>query len=121
MKENTSKPAKDAQEALRKASTEGTVPSIENLMISLDRANTTIRNLKAQMSQMVEGYRDLQVRLAANEFQHRLEFLWKVLFTEDSKAVFGKEFVEKCNDEFKDMMFPQMPEELSPEQGNEDA
>ena len=62
------------------------------------------------MSQMNEGFRDLQLRLATTEFQHRLEFLWKVMFTEGTSRIFGNAFIERCADEFKEMMFPPMPE-----------
>ena len=110
MKENTKKAA---QESLNKVMHEADEPSVENLMVALNQANGRIKQMQMQMAQMVESYKDLQLRLATTEFQNRLDFLWKVLFTDNSHFVFGDEFVEKCADEFKDMMFPQIPEELN--------
>ena len=85
--------------------------SVENLMVALEQAHTRIKQLQMQMGQMSEAYKDMQLRLATNEFQHRLEFLWKVLFTDGAKTVFGREFIEKCVEEFKEMIFPTFPVE----------
>ena len=114
MEKIKSKAQKIAEESLKKTMQEGEEPSVENLMVALNQANGRIKQMHAQMEQMADAYRDLQLRLATTEFQHRLEFLWKVLFTDNSHFVFGDEFVEKCAEEFKDMIFPNIPEELEP-------
>ena len=111
MKENKQNTQKAAEESLRKTMQEGEEPSVEKLMIALNQANGRIKQMQLQMSQMGEAYKDLQLRLATTEFQHRLEFLWKVMFTDNSYAMFGKEFIEKCAEEFKEMMFPTFPTE----------
>ena len=111
MKENKQNTQRAAEESLKKTLQEGKEPSVENLMVALEQAHTRIKQLQMQMGQMSEAYRDMQVRLATNEFQHRLEFLWKVLFTDDAPTVFGKEFIAKCTEEFKEMMFPTFPVE----------
>lgn len=111
MKENKSNSQKAAEESLKKVMQEGEEPSVENLMVALNQANGRIKQMQLQMSQMNEAYKDLQLRLATTEFQHRLEFLWKVMFTDDSHVIFGKEFIEKCSEEFKEMMFPTFPME----------
>ena len=111
MEKTKSKAQKVAEESLKKTMQEGQEPSVENLMLALNQANGKIKQLYAQMEQMSEAYRDLQLRLATNEFQHRLDFLWRVLFTNNSDIVFGAEFVEKCAAEFRDMMFPTFPVE----------
>lgn len=111
MKENKSNSQKAAEESLKKTMQEGDEPSVENLMVALNQANGRIKQMQLQMSQMGEAYKDLQLRLATTEFQHRLEFLWKVLFTDNSHFVFGDGFVEKCAAEFRDMMFPTFPVE----------
>ena len=111
MKENKSNSQKAAEESLRKVMREGEEPSVENLMVALNQANSRIKQMQLQMSQMGEAYKDLQLRLATNEFQHRLDFLWRVLFTDETKTVFGGEFIEKCAEEFKEMMFPTFPVE----------
>lgn len=110
MKENNKKAA---QESLDKVMHEADEPSVENLMVALNQANNRVKQMQVQMAQMVESYKDLQLRLATTEFQNRLDFLWRVMFTEDSLTIFGKEFIKKCAEEFKDMMFPQIPEELN--------
>lgn len=111
MKENKSNSQKAAEESLKKTLQEGKEPSVENLMVALEQAHTRIKQLQMQLAQMSEAYRDMQLRLATNEFQHRLEFLWKVLFTDDAPTIFGKEFIAKCTEEFKEMMFPTFPTE----------
>ena len=111
MKENKSNAQKAAEESLKKTMQEGDKPSVENLMVALNQANGRIKQMQVQMGQMSEAYKDLQLRLATTEFQHRLDFLWKVLFTDGTKTVFGREFIEKCAEEFKDMMFPTFPVE----------
>lgn len=111
MKENKTNAQKAAEESLKKTMQEGENPSPENLMLALDQANNRIRAMQLQMSQMNEAYKDLQLRLATTEFQHRLEFLWKVMFTDNSYVMFGEEFIEKCAEEFKEMMFPTFPVE----------
>lgn len=111
MKENKSNSQKAAEESLKKVMQEGEEPSVENLMVALNQANGRIKQMQLQMSQMGEAYKDLQLRLATTEFQHRLEFLWKVMFTDDSHIMFGEEFIEKCAEEFKEMMFPTFPME----------
>lgn len=116
MKENTKKAA---QESLNKVMHEADEPSVENLMVALNQANGRIKQMQVQMAQMVESYKDLQLRLATTEFQNRLDFLWRVLFTDNSCGMFGEEFISKCVEEFKDMMFPQFPEE--PNNSKEDA
>lgn len=118
-KKNNIRPLPTAQKDLTKAIQEGTEePSVENLMIALSQSKATIQNLRNQIKQMAEGYRDLQIRLATTEFQHRLDFLWKVLFTENSEVYFGSEFLMKCAEEFKEMMFPQVAEETPVEENN---
>lgn len=111
MKENKQNTQKAAEESLRKTMQEGEEPSVEKLMVALNQANGRIKQMQIQMGQMSEAYKDLQLRLATTEFQHRLEFLWKVMFTDNSYAMFGKEFIEKCAEEFKEMMFPTFPTE----------
>lgn len=111
MKENKQNTQKAAEESLRKTMQEGKEPSVENLMVALNQANGRIKQMQLQMSQMGEAYKDLQLRLATTEFQHRLEFLWKVMFTDNSYVMFGEEFIEKCAEEFKEMMFPTFPTE----------
>ena len=111
MKENKQNTQKAAEESLKKTMQEGEEPSVENLMVALEQAHTRIKQLQMQMAQMSEAYRDMQLRLATNEFQHRLEFLWKVLFIDGAPTVFGKEFIAKCTEEFKEMMFPTFPVE----------
>lgn len=110
-KKDNIKPMPGAQKALDKLIHDDKNPkTVEELTFALGRANNTIQNMRMQMNQMNESYRDLQLRLATTEFQHRLEFLWKVLFTEGTSKVFGNGFIEQCADEFKEMMFPPMPE-----------
>ena len=109
--EKTKTNAQKAEESLKQTLQEEENPSVKNLVLALDQANNRIRQMQAQMAQMTNEYRDMQLRLATAEFQHRLEFLWKVLFTDDSHFVFGDEFVEKCAEEFKEMMFPAFPVE----------
>lgn len=116
MKENKSNSQKAAEESLKKVMQEGKEPSVENLMVALNQANSRIKQMQLQMSQMGEAYKDMQLRLATTEFQHRLEFLWKVMFTDDSYVMFGEEFIKKCAEEFKEMMFPTFPTEQ--EEGN---
>lgn len=111
MKENKQTTQKVAEESLKKTLQEGAEPSVENLMVALEQAHTRIKQLQMQMAQMSEAYRDMQLRLATNEFQHRLEFLWKVLFTDYAASTFGDEFIAKCTEEFKEMMFPAFPAE----------
>lgn len=111
MKENKQNAQKAAEESLRKTMQEGEEPSVENLMVALNQANGRIKQMQIQMGQMSEAYKDLQLRLATTEFQHRLEFLWKVMFTDNSYGMFGEEFIEKCAEEFKEMMFPTFPTE----------
>ena len=111
MEKTKSKAQKIAEESLKKTMQEGKEPSVENLMFALNQANDRIKQMHAQMEQMYEAHRDLQLRLAANEFQHRLDFLWRVLFTEGTDQIFGKEFYKKCAEEFKEMMFPPFPAE----------
>ena len=111
MKENKQNAQKAAEESLRKTMQEGDKPSVENLMLALEQAHTRIKQMQVQMSQIGEAYKDMQLRLATTEFQHRLEFLWKVMFTDDSHIMFGEEFIEKCAKEFKEMMFPTFPTE----------
>lgn len=111
MKENKQNAQKAAEESLRKTMQEGEEPSVENLMVALSQANGRIKQMQIQMGQMSEAYKDLQLRLATTEFQHRLEFLWKVMFTDNSYVMFGEEFIEKCAEEFKEMMFPTFPVE----------
>ena len=111
MKENKQNAQKAAEESLRKTMQEGKEPSVENLMVALNQANGRIKQMHVQMEQMSEAYKDLQLRLATTEFQHRLEFLWKVMFTDNSYVMFGEEFIEKCAEEFKEMMFPTFPTE----------
>lgn len=111
MKENKSNAQKAAEESLKKTMQEGKEPSVENLMVALNQANGRIKQMQVQMEQMYDAHRDLQLRLATNEFQHRLEFLWKVMFTDNSYVMFGEEFIEKCAEEFKEMMFPTFPVE----------
>lgn len=101
---------KKAEESLRKVMKEGEQPSVENLMLALNQANGKVRQMQAQLAQMADACRDMELRLVTTEFKHRLEFLWKVLFTEDAKKVFGEVFVEQCNLEFKEMMFPPVPQ-----------
>ena len=101
---------KKAEESLRKVMKEGEQPSVENLMLALNQANGKVRQMQAQLAQMADACRDMELRLVTTEFKHRLEFLWKVLFTEDAKSVFGEVFVEQCNLEFKEMMFPPVPQ-----------
>lgn len=111
MKENKSNAQKAAEESLKKTMQEGKEPSVKNLMVALNQANGRIKQMQVQMEQMYDAHRDLQLRLATNEFQHRLEFLWKVMFTDNSYVMFGEEFIEKCAEEFKEMMFPTFPVE----------
>lgn len=111
MKENKSNSQKAAEESLKKVMQEGEEPSVENLMVALNQANGRIKQMQLQMGQMSEAYKDMQLRLATTEFQHRLDFLWKVLFTDNSYTMFGEEFLEKCAEEFKEMMFPTFPME----------
>ena len=111
MEKTKSKAQKVAEESLKKTMQEGKEPSVENLMFALNQANDRIKQMHAQMEQMYEAHRDLQLRLATNEFQHRLDFLWKVMFTDNSYVMFGNEFIEKCAEEFKEMMFPTFPVE----------
>lgn len=101
---------KKAEQSLKKVMQEGEKPSVENLMLALNQANGKIKQMQVQMAQMADACRDMELRLVTTEFKHRLEFLWKVLFTEDAKTVFGKDFVEQCNLEFKEMMFPPVPQ-----------
>ena len=116
MKKETPNPQKAAEESLRKVMQKDGTPSVETLMAALDQANGRIRQMQIQMSQMNEACRDMKLRLAANEFQHRLDFLWRVLFTDNSSIIFGDEFLEKCAEEFKDMMFPTFPVEQKEEE-----
>ena len=111
MKENKQNAQKAAEESLKKTMQEGKEPSVENLMVALNQANGRIKQMQVQMGQMSEAYRDLQLRLATTEFQHRLEFLWKVMFTDGAPTLFGREFITKCAEEFKEMMFPTFPVE----------
>lgn len=120
MKENKSNSQKAAEESLKKTMQEGEEPSVENLMVALNQANGRIKQMQVQMGQMSEAYKDLQLRLATTEFQHRLDFLWRVMFTEDSPVIFGKEFIKRCADEFKDMMFPTFPVEQESEEKQND-
>ena len=99
-----------AEESLKKVMQEGETPSVENLMLALNQAKVMNNQLRAKLAQLAEGCRDLELRLGASEFQHRLEFLWKVLFTAESKTVFGNDFVEKCKKDFEEMLFP-VPQE----------
>jgi Zn-dependent oligopeptidase len=115
MKENTKKAA---QESLNKVMQEANEPSVENLMVALNQANNRVKQMQVQMAQMVESYKDLQLRLATTEFQNRLDFLWKVMFTDNTRDMFGDDFIVKCAEEFKDMMFPQIPEELNNNEEN---
>lgn len=115
MKENTKKAA---QESLNKVMHEANEPSVENLMVALNQANNRVKQMQMQMAQMVESYKDLQLRLATTEFQNRLDFLWKVMFTDNTRDMFGDDFIAKCAEEFKDMMFPQIPEELNNNEKN---
>ena len=101
---------KIAQESLQDAMQGGT-PSVEELMNHLREAALENQKLKYQMRQMSEEYKSMQLRLGAEEYKLRTEYLWKVLFTEYSTTVFGDEFVDRCRDEFIEMMFPTMPEE----------
>ena len=109
--EKTKTNAQKAEESLKQTLQEGKSPSVENLMLALDQANNRMRQMQAQMAQMANEYRDMELRLATAEFQHRLEFLWKVMFTDSSYVILGEEFIEKCAEEFKEMMFPTFPEE----------
>ena len=111
MKENKSNSQKAAEESLKKVMQEGDEPSVENLMAALSQANGRIKQMQIQMGQMSEAYKDLQLRLATTEFEHRLEFLWKVLFTDGAPTIFGRDFTKKCAEEFKEMMFPTFPME----------
>lgn len=112
MKANTKKAA---EESLNKVMHENDEPSVENLMLALNQANGRIKQMQVQMAQMAEAYKDLQLRLATTEFQNRLEFLWKVMFTDYSNQMFGDDFIAKCAEEFKDMMFPTFPMEQKEE------
>ena len=116
-KSDSPKPAtlRASEESLRKTMQEGKEPSVEQLMIALNKSEATIRQLKVQLGQAAEAYKDMQLRLATTEFQHRLEFLWKVMFTDGSSSLFGRDFITKCAEEFKKMMFPVIPEELEPD------
>ena len=110
-KKSNIKPLPGAQKDLDKLTHDAQNPkTAEELTFALSRANNTIQNMRAQMSQMAESYRDMQLRLATTEFQHRLEFLWKVLFTEGASGIFGNAFLARCAEEFKEMMFPPIPE-----------
>lgn len=111
MKENKQNTQKAAEESLKKTMQEGEEPSVESLMVALNQANGRIRQMQVQMGQMSEAYKEMQLRLATNEFQHRLEFLWKVLFTDGAPTIFGREFIAKCTEEFKEMLFPTFPVE----------
>lgn len=111
MKGNSQNPT---EESLKKTMHEGGEPSVEQLAFTINKQEALIKQLKSQLNQAAEAYRDMQIRLATTEFHHRLEFLWKVMFTENSSYMFGDEFIKKCAGEFKDMMFPVIPDELKP-------
>lgn len=109
---------KVAQKSLNKVLQEGGQPSVENLMLALNQAKVNEQNNRNTILQMKEALRDLQIRLVTTEFQHRLEFLWKVMFTEGSINMFGADFISQCAEEFKYMMFP--PAEETKEQEKEE-
>lgn len=111
-----------SEESLKKTMQEGKEPSVEQLMFALNKSEATIRQLKVQLGQAAEAYKNMQLRLATTEFQHRLEFLWRVMFTDGSPSLFGKDFITKCAGEFKEMMFPTVPiEQEAQEKKEQDA
>jgi len=123
-KSDSPKPAtlRVSEESLRKTMQEGTEPSVEQLTFALNKSEATIRQLKIQLGQAAEAYKDMQLRLATTEFQHRLEFLWKVMFTDGAPTLFGRDFITKCAEEFKEMMFPTIPiEQEAHEKKEQDA
>lgn len=116
------KPAVNAQESLRRLMQEGKKqPPVDVVMMNLKQARAENEQLKIQLMRAGEQFRDMQLRLLTNEFQNRLEFLWRVMFTEGTEKLFGKDFINKCAEEFKDMMFLAPPKEEEKKEEENDA
>jgi hypothetical protein len=111
---------KAAEDSLQKVMQEGE-PSVQELMSKLSDASIENQRLRYQMKQMAEEFKNMQIRLGAEEYKHRTEYLWKVIFTPESPIAFGVEFVDRCKEEFIEMMFPTIPEETKPAHKNGDA
>lgn len=100
---------KDAEKAFESLS-HGGEPDVKDLMKSLQAASMENQRLKMQLSQVVEQFKDLQLRLGAEEYKVRMEYLWKVVTSKEGLA-FDEEFVERCRAEFQNMIFPPAGEE----------
>ena len=111
---------KVAKKSLQETMQQGE-PTVENLMFALNKSEATIKQLRMQLGQAAEAYKDVQLRLSLTEFHNRLEFLWKVMFTDGSASLFGRDFITKCAEEFKEMMFPPLAEPKDEKQQEENV